>query len=138
MIKTSTENIVNSYFYLEELGREKVPVALALRLKRIIRQVREDVQEFEQVRKTLIDKYVVTNAEGIPDYKDDESKRLFEEEIATVLQTEVEILGQPIKPEELGKVEISADAADRLEWLFPEEVENEMALNFTKEVDSVN
>lgn len=123
MIKTTTRNLVEGFSAFMKLSQERLPVALALKLKRILKQVQADVRDFEEQRVALIEKYtyIKNTKTGERDFNNEEDKPLFDEEMKSILDTEVEILGQRVGLNELNDLTVTASDLLVLEWLFEEE-----------------
>lgn len=123
MIKATREQFLVSEKGLTILAKAQLPIGLAYRVNRIIKQVADLLNETESVRQEILDKYGERQEDGT--LKVDEStgfiqvaedqREAFTEEITILFAEHCEITGDPIdinllsavsmSPQEIGSIE---------------------------------
>ncbi len=110
-------------FYQEavvRLASNKLPIKTAYKLKTIINTINQEIQKFEELRKSIISRYIVANDLGIPLVGDDgrlvlkdlELSNEYEEALKELSAIEVDI--PSISIDELGDIQVSTKDLDLL------------------------
>lgn len=104
MIRVTREQLIASEKGLSILSTAKLPVGLAYRINRIIKQVANELQETESIRQEIIQKYAKHDEDGnvivdkVTNYVefDNDSRIEFGKEITILFNEICEINGEPI------------------------------------------
>jgi single-stranded DNA-specific DHH superfamily exonuclease len=105
-MKTTILDILNGQAALEKLVGQEVKISAAFRLSKLIKEINEELQLFEEHRQSLVKKYGDEQEDGnvvIPEDKLEE----FQTEFNELLTTEVDLKHDPIAVDDLGDVEMT-------------------------------
>ncbi len=109
--------LINAKDAFEELVNTPLPAAVAYRLQRVARVVQPEFRSFEELRVKLVhelgekgeDGATVVTAKNMP---------AFNEQVAALLNEDVELNFKPLAIEDLGDTAVTAADLLLLDWLF--------------------
>lgn len=105
---------------IEKIVKMDIPVVEAFKWGKLIKAINEELSQFENCRKNLVNKYADKDEEGkysLPE----ENKEAFNDEIRKLLDVEVELNTEPLDLTKLGDIKISAVEVMSLEpFIFQE------------------
>lgn len=99
-MRIQLKNLVNSQKSLNRIIDQDLPIATAYKLSKLAKAVREELSSIEEARIKLIQKYGEDTEGSWKVKKENEPK--FHEEMAELLDQEVELNCDPIKVADLG------------------------------------
>ena len=114
MIQVTLNDIVNSSSTFRELSEKQLPIRVAFKIARLIRELDKENVTFENSRKAIIEKYAMRDETGKITQADNgniilQQDKIIEcnNELNELLSTEVEINADKISIEELEKIEMT-------------------------------
>ena len=114
MIKVSLNDIVNSASTFRELSEKQLPIRVAFRIARLIRELDKENATFESSRRAIIEKYAMRDETGKITQADNGNIILQQDkiedcnnELNELLSAEVEINADKISIEDLEKIEMT-------------------------------
>lgn len=114
MIKVNLNNIVNSASTFRELSEKQLPIRVAFRIARLIRELDKENATFESSRRAIIEKYAMRDEAGKIAQANNGNILLQQDkiedcnnELNELLSTEVEINADKINIEDLDKIEMT-------------------------------
>lgn len=114
MIKVSLNDIVNSSSTFRELSEKQLPIRVAFRIARLIRELDKENTTFENSRRAIIEKYAMRDEAGKIAQADNGNIILQQDkiedcnnELNELLSAEVEINADKISIEDLEKIEMT-------------------------------
>lgn len=115
--------LLNSAVALGRLAGQPVRAATGFKLKDIVKQVNANLENYNETRLALCEKYGVANGDNYDIAPENQEE--FTKEITELVETEVNINFETISPFSLGDAQVSATDLEVLDWLFnkPEPVE---------------
>jgi hypothetical protein len=128
-VKLTIRQLLSGYEVLGKLATANLPVVTSYRLNKLFRRIPGELEEYERARISLVEKYA-----EVPVEPEDESKirkvapenqEKFREELDLVLDEVVEIPFTLVKPEDLGKFEISPIELQLVDFIFAEDAAEE-------------
>ena len=122
MIKTTINEILNVTPVLRELAVKPFKGVMTFKIARLIRELDKETALFEESRAKLAEKYGVKNENGVLDISEEGTIKLQEdkinecnEELTSLLLTEVEINAEVLPVSAFDNIEISPIQAIALE-----------------------
>lgn len=114
MIKVSLSDIINSASTFRELSEKQLPIRVAFRIARLIRELDKENATFESSRKAIIEKYAMRDEAGKIAQANDGNIILQQNKIEDcnnewneLLSAEVEINADKISIEDLENIEMT-------------------------------
>jgi hypothetical protein len=107
------------------LFHQVLPMNIAIKLKRLVKRLRVEVELHEEVKQELISKYAKKNEDGSPKLMDNkfyefENPTEFSAAYTSILKEEINIDFEPIPASVLEDINISAGALDALDKIIIE------------------
>ena len=123
MIKITREQLLRGENSLGVLANAKMPIGVAYRINKIIKEAAEELQETEKIRREIINKYGKKdeNGELIVDKNsnmveiEDKDRATFDKEIALLFAEVCEFSGEPIDIELLENISMSSQEISAIE-----------------------
>lgn len=121
MINITREQLRRGEKSLEVLANAKMPIGVAYRINKIIKQVAEELQETEKIRLEIINKYgkkdengglIIDENSGIVEIED---RATFNKEIALLFAEVCEFSGEPIDVKLLENISMSSQEISAIE-----------------------
>ena len=119
-MKIKLGQLVNSQTALQDLASKQLLAKNAFRLKRALMAAEEPLKVYVAVRDDLIKKYGETIGELVQIKPNTPGMKSFNEEIAPMLDNEIELAIDKLPFETIADVKISADNLFLLDWLIDE------------------
>lgn len=116
-MKIKLSEVVNNLENLQNLFKNKLPVKVAYRLKRLSAKLDSELKTYDETKNALI----LEIAKDLPDNtkitkENVEELKEFNKKHAELLDTEVEIDFEPINVEELGDIVVAPN--ELISWIF--------------------
>ena len=121
MISITREQLLRGKESLGVLANAKMPIGVAYRINKIIKEAAEELQETEKIRREIINKYGKKdeNGELIVDENNGtfeiEDRATFDKEIALLFAEVCEFSGEPIDIELLENISMSSQEISAIE-----------------------
>jgi hypothetical protein len=115
-VKVKLFKLVQSVDQLSVLSSTKFQASMTLKIMRIMRAVRPELEDYDKKKNDLIKKFGVTLDNGDVKVSPDRMNDFFTE-LNPVLEQEVELPIEPIKLSEL-TLELTPIDLERLEWML--------------------
>jgi hypothetical protein len=113
------EQILTSVVSLRNISEERLPIKTSFKLKKIIKEVDENILIYEESKRELLEKY--GEKQDDINYKISEANQeVLENEHQQLIETEVTLGFEQIKAEELENSNISPKDLQILDWLITE------------------
>ena len=121
MISITREQLLMGEKSLGVLANAKMPIGIAYRINKIIKQAAEELQETEKIRREIINKYgkkdengelIVDKNNGIVEIED---RATFNKEVALLFAEVCEFSGEPIDVELLENISMSSQEISAIE-----------------------
>ena len=126
-MKLTNRQIVESVSHLSKLVQQKLPAKTAFRMSKLIKQI-ENVQEsYNEAVKKVQDTYFEKDDEGNYVVEDnhykvkEEHREDYTKEMKELLDDETEIKFKKLKLEHLGKIDLEPTLFYHLDWMFEDE-----------------
>lgn len=114
MIQVTLSDIVNSASTFRELSGKQLPIKVAFKIARLIRELDKENATFESSRKAIIEKYAMRDESGKITQADNgniilQQDKIIEcnSELNELLSTKIEINADKISIEDLEKIEMT-------------------------------
>ena len=122
MIKLTINELLNSTEILQKLASKELKARLALEVARMLKSAEKEIQDFNEVRMKLINKYgekdengeLITDEKGNCKIMQDEIKN-FSSELNDLVGTEVEINANKLKIEQIENLDFTPAEMSMLE-----------------------
>lgn len=116
-MKITLEKLLGSADALKNLFNSEVPVTMAFKLSKTIKDAEENIKLFEESRLKLLKQYGEETSED--SYKiSEENAPLIQKELDELLKTEVELTAEPLSVDKLGDIKMTSADVYALSWLF--------------------
>lgn len=121
MINITREQLLMGKESLGVLANAKMPIGVAYRINKIVKQANEELQETEKIRLEIVNKYgkkdengelIVDKNNGIVEIED---RATFDKEIALLFAEVCEFSGEPIDVELLENISMSSQEISAIE-----------------------
>ena len=129
-VKMSLGEVSAKLKALQKVSEIRMPMAASYKLSKIIKAMVEEVQDYEQQRMKLIDRYALKDKEGElvlvkneVQFASKEKKREFYKEFDELCAVKVEIKALSIKISDFGSTELSANDFLLLDGFLKEDSE---------------
>ena len=125
MITIRLNDILNSIPIFREISNKSLPIKTAYQLARLIRELDRESTTFDESRRKIIEKYAERDENG--EFKQTEEGNVIimpeqinacNQEMAELLDTEIEINVEPIEIENLASIELTPAQMFSLEPFF--------------------
>lgn len=130
MIKLTINELLNSTEILQKLASKELKARLALEIARMLKSAEREIQDFNEVRMKLINKYGEKdeNGELITDEKGNckimqEEIKTFSNELNDLIATEIEINANKLKLEQIENLDFTPAEMSMLEPFLETEEE---------------
>ena len=125
MITIRLNDILNSIPIFREISNKSLPIKTAYQLARLIRELDRESTTFDESRRKIIEKYAERDENGEFKQTDEgniiimpEQINACNQEMAELLDTEIEINVEPIEIESLASIELTPAQMFSLEPFF--------------------
>jgi len=115
-MKIKLFEIVDSISVLNKLQVQELPAKTAYKVQKNIKEITEEIQEFETIRTKLVEKYSKENKDGIK-YIPEENMEKANIELTELLQEEIEINISKININDLS-FRISPLDLAKIDWMI--------------------
>lgn len=112
--------IVNSIDALKELSSTKLKATVSFRVSKILAQVQDTIEHFNNTRQSLFDEYGEQSDDKQTMEIKPENTEKYQEEMRELLEEKVEVSANPIKIDDLGDIQIAPSVLSSLSWLIEE------------------
>lgn len=112
--------LIDSRDALEKVFNQDLPVRMAYKISKIIKAVNNELTTFDEFRNKLLNKYGTDAGEGKFSISA-ENVPLFQEDIKSLLETEVTLEFNRITLDDLGSIKLSSRDLSTLDYLIVEE-----------------
>ena len=123
MISITREQLLIGERSLGVLASAKMPIGIAYRINKILKQAAEELQETEKIRREIIDKYgkkdengelIVDKNSGMVEIED-KDRATFNKEVALLFAEVCEFSGEPIDVDLLENISMSSQEISAIE-----------------------
>jgi len=112
----NVSQVVNSQETLNKLVGFELPIGIAHKLSKTLKEVESVLELFDTKRKALFDKLGKESDDGMIIPEDNVAE--YNETIQTILDEEVEVDFSLVKAEDLGDIKLSVKDLNSLDWLI--------------------
>ena len=128
MIKLSMNDLLNCTETLQALSQKELKARLALSIARILKEAEREIQNFNEIRMNLINKYGEKGEDGqlVTDDKNNckilpDGRSAFQKELNDLVTTEVEINANKLKLSDIESMDFTPSQMVALEPFIEEE-----------------
>ena len=114
------KNLVEGYNSLMTLASMPFKAKVSYKIGRIVVAAEQELKPYEKQRVDLVTRYGEKDEQGNVTITDPAKMDTFKAEHDELLETEINIWGDPLALDDLGDKEIAPSTLARLDWLFQE------------------
>jgi len=128
LIKVKLQDLVNASQTLRNLGDKPLRGKLAYKVGKIIQQVSNELELYDNARRELLEKYCEKNEDGTLNIHEDgnvlilpENISVYNEEIKKMNETEIELNIVLLDLDELENIEMTPKEMMQIDWIIKKE-----------------
>jgi hypothetical protein len=121
-MKLTLHKLVASSPALAELASDtKLPVRTSYWAGKVLRKANAELQDYNETRIKLCEQFGTVSADGRKYEFSDDKLPEFQKQVSELLDTEIELPGEPFTLDKLGEATLSPASMMQLDWLIVEE-----------------